>query len=29
MNKVIKIFQSPTVKINRFKMITDLEESRI
>lgn len=29
MNKVIKIFQSPTVKINRFKMITDLEESRM
>ncbi len=29
MNKVIKIFQSPTVKINRFKMITDLEESRL
>lgn len=28
-NKVIKIFQSPTVKINRFKMITDLEEGRI
>ncbi len=28
-NKVIKIFQSPTVKINRFKMITDLEESRL
>ncbi|MBK6894925.1 MAG: biopolymer transporter ExbD [Flavobacteriales bacterium] len=28
-NKVIKIFQSPTVKINRFKMITDLEASRI
>ena len=28
-NKVIKIFQSPTVKINRFKMITDLEESRM
>ncbi|HEY0978426.1 MAG TPA: biopolymer transporter ExbD [Flavobacteriales bacterium] len=28
-NKVIKIFQSPTVKINRFRMITDLEESRI
>ncbi|MBK9759963.1 MAG: biopolymer transporter ExbD [Flavobacteriales bacterium] len=29
MNKVIKIFQSPTVKINRFKMITDLEETRM
>jgi hypothetical protein len=29
MNKVIKIFQSPGVKINRFKMITDLEESRM
>ncbi|MBS1936455.1 MAG: biopolymer transporter ExbD [Bacteroidetes bacterium] len=29
MNKVIKIFQSPTVKINRFKMITNLEESRM
>lgn len=29
MNDVIKIFQSPTVKINRFKMITDLEESRL
>ena len=28
-NKVIKIFQSPTVKINRFKMITNLEESRM
>ena len=28
-NKVIKIFQSPTVKINRFKMVTDLEESRM
>lgn len=28
-NKVIKIFQSPTVRINRFKMITDLEESRM
>lgn len=28
-NKVIKIFQSPTVKINRFKMITNLEESRL
>lgn len=28
-NRVIKIFQSPTVKINRFRMITDLEESRI
>jgi biopolymer transport protein ExbD len=28
-NKVIKIFQGPTVKINRFKMITDLEESRM
>ncbi len=28
-NKVIKISQSPTVKINRFKMITDLEESRM
>lgn len=28
-NKVIKIFQGPTVKINRFKMITDLEESRL
>ncbi len=28
-SKVIKIFQSPTVAINRFKMITDLEESRI
>jgi biopolymer transport protein ExbD len=29
MNKVIKVFQSPTVKINRFKMITDLEETRM
>jgi biopolymer transport protein ExbD len=29
MDKVIKVFQSPTVKINRFKMITDLEESRL
>ncbi len=29
MNKVIKIFQSPTVKINRFRMITTLEESRM
>ena len=29
MNKVIKIFQGPTIKINRFKMITDLEESRM
>jgi biopolymer transport protein ExbD len=29
MSKVIKIFQGPTVKINRFKMITDLEESRV
>lgn len=29
MNKVIKIFQSPTIKINRFKMITDLEASRM
>lgn len=29
MNKVIKIFQSPTVKINRFRMITDLQESRM
>ena len=28
-SKVIKIFQSPTVAINRFKMITDLEESRM
>ncbi len=28
-NRVIKIFQSPTVKINRFRMITDLEASRI
>lgn len=28
-NKVIKIFQSPTIKINRFKMITDLEQSRM
>lgn len=28
-NKVIKIFQGPTIKINRFKMITDLEESRM
>lgn len=28
-NRVIKIFQSPTVKINRFRMVTDLEESRI
>ncbi len=28
-SKVIQIFQSPTVKINRFKMITDLEESRM
>jgi biopolymer transport protein ExbD len=29
MNDVIKIFQGPTIKINRFKMITDLEESRM
>jgi biopolymer transport protein ExbD len=29
MNKVIKIFQGPTIKINRFKMITDLEETRM
>lgn len=29
MSKVIKIFQSPTVRINKFKMITDLEESRL
>jgi len=29
MNQVIKTFQSPAVKINRFKMITDLEESRL
>lgn len=29
MNHVIKIFQSPTVKINRFRMITTLEESRL
>jgi biopolymer transport protein ExbD len=28
-NEVIKTFQSPNVKINRFKMITDLEESRL
>lgn len=28
-NEVIKTFQSPSVKINRFKMITDLEESRL
>jgi biopolymer transport protein ExbD len=28
-NEVIKIFQGPTIKINRFKMITDLEESRL
>lgn len=28
-NKVIKIFQGPTVAINKFKMITDLEESRM
>jgi biopolymer transport protein ExbD len=28
-NKVIKIFQGPTVKINRFRMITDLEDSRM
>lgn len=28
-SKVIKIFQSPNVAINRFKMITDLEESRM
>jgi biopolymer transport protein ExbD len=28
-NQVIKIFQGPTIKINRFKMITDLEESRM
>lgn len=28
-NEVIKIFQGPTIKINRFKMITDLEESRM
>jgi len=29
MNKVIKTFQSPGIKINRFKMITDLEETRM
>lgn len=29
MNEVIKIFQSPTVRINRFRMITTLEESRL
>ena len=29
MNQVIKTFQSPAVKINRFKMITDLEETRM
>ena len=29
MNQVIKTFQSPGIKINRFKMITDLEESRM
>lgn len=28
-NQVIKTFQSPSIKINRFKMITDLEESRM
>ncbi|MBK7269660.1 MAG: biopolymer transporter ExbD [Flavobacteriales bacterium] len=27
--QVIRIFQSPGIKINRFKMITDLEESRM
>lgn len=29
MNQVIKTFQSPGIKINRFKMITDLEETRM
>lgn len=28
-NQVIKTFQSPSIKINRFKMITDLEETRM
>jgi len=27
--EVIRIFQSPGIKINKFKMITDLEESRM
>lgn len=27
--QVIRIFQSPAIKINKFKMITDLEESRM
>lgn len=27
--EVIRIFQSPAIQINRFKMITDLEESRL
>ena len=27
--EVIRIFQSPGIQINRFKMITDLEESRM
>ena len=28
-NEVIKTFQGPSIQINRFKMITDLEESRL
>ncbi|MEO8068854.1 MAG: biopolymer transporter ExbD [Flavobacteriales bacterium] len=28
-NEVIKTFQGPIIQINRFKMITDLEESRL
>ena len=27
--EVIRLFQSPAIKINKFKMITDLEESRM
>ncbi len=29
MNQVIKTFQSPGIKIHKFRMITDLEESRL
>ena len=28
-NKVIKIFQGPSINISKFKMITDLEETRM
>ncbi|MBK6777935.1 MAG: biopolymer transporter ExbD [Micropruina sp.] len=28
-NEVVKTFQGPNIKINRFKMITDLEEGRL